>query len=46
MWEEHGFPIRMEMTTTAGTTTVEYRNIGFVEIFDSMFELSAGGINY
>lgn len=42
IWEEHGFPIRMEMTTTAGKTTVEYKNIEFVDIPDSMFELPSG----
>jgi outer membrane lipoprotein-sorting protein len=42
IWEEHGFPIRVEVTTSEGTTTVEYKNIGFVDILDSKFELPAG----
>jgi outer membrane lipoprotein-sorting protein len=42
IWEEHGFPIRVEVTTSEGTTTVEYKNIEFVDIPDSMFELPAG----
>jgi outer membrane lipoprotein-sorting protein len=42
IWEEHGFPIRVEVTTTEGTTTVEYKNIEFVDIPDSMFELPPG----
>jgi len=39
IWEEYGFPIRMEVMTTAGKATVEYKNIEFVDIPDSMFEL-------
>jgi len=42
IWQEYGFPIRVEVTTTAGKTTVEYENIEFVDIPDSMFELPAG----
>jgi len=42
IWKEHGFPIRMEMTTAEGTTTIEYKNIEFGDISDSMFELPAG----
>jgi outer membrane lipoprotein-sorting protein len=42
IWEEHGFPIRVDVTTTAGKTTIEYKNIEFVDIPDSMFELPAG----
>jgi outer membrane lipoprotein-sorting protein len=42
IWKEHGFPIRMEMTTAEGTTTIEYKNIEFGDIPDDMFELPAG----
>jgi outer membrane lipoprotein-sorting protein len=39
IWEEHAFPIRVEVTTAEGKTTVEYKNIEFVDIPDSEFEL-------
>jgi outer membrane lipoprotein-sorting protein len=39
VWEEYGFPIRSEMTLSEGKVTTEYRNIEFVDIPDSMFEL-------
>jgi outer membrane lipoprotein-sorting protein len=42
IWEEYAFPIRVEVTTTEGKTTIEYKNIEFVDIPDSMFELPAG----
>jgi len=42
LWEEHGIPLREEVTTTAGTTTLEYTKIDFSVIPDSMFELPAG----
>jgi outer membrane lipoprotein-sorting protein len=42
IWEEHGFPIRIEMTTAEGTVIMEYKNIEFVDIPDSMFELPEG----
>jgi len=42
IWEEHGFPIRVEATTSEGTTIVEYKNIEFVDIPDSEFELPEG----
>jgi outer membrane lipoprotein-sorting protein len=42
IWKEHGFPVRAEMTTNEGTTVIEYKNIAFTDIPDSMFELPAG----
>jgi outer membrane lipoprotein-sorting protein len=42
IWKENGFPIRMEAPDTEGTWVVEYKNIEFVDIPDSMFELPAG----
>jgi outer membrane lipoprotein-sorting protein len=42
LWEQYGFPIRVEMTTSEGTTVVEYKNIEFIDIPDSMFELPEG----
>jgi outer membrane lipoprotein-sorting protein len=42
VWKEHGFPIRIEMTSAEGKTVIEYKNIDFGDIPDSMFELPAG----
>ncbi len=42
MWKEKGFPIRMETATPQGTMVIEFKNIEFVDILDSMFELPAG----
>lgn len=42
IWKEKGFPIRTETTTAEGKVTIENRNIEFVDIPDSMFELPAG----
>jgi outer membrane lipoprotein-sorting protein len=42
VWKEHGFPIRIETTTAEGTTVVEFKNIDFSNIPDSMFELPPG----
>jgi outer membrane lipoprotein-sorting protein len=42
IWKEHGFPVRTETTTADGTTVVEYRDIEFGDIDDSLFELPAG----
>jgi cytoskeletal protein RodZ len=38
IWQEKGLPIRVE----AGGITVEYKNLDFADIPDSMFELPAG----
>ena len=42
LWEEYGFPIRIETTTSEGMIIAEYRNIEFGDIPDSMFELPEG----
>ena len=42
IWKEHGFPIKIVTTTAEGTTTVEFINIDFSDIPDSMFELPEG----
>ena len=42
IWKEHGFPIRIETTTTEGKTIIEFKNIEFVDIPDSKFELPPG----
>jgi hypothetical protein len=42
VWTDKGFPLKMEMTTSAGTNTIEYRNVDFSDIPDSTFELPAG----
>jgi outer membrane lipoprotein-sorting protein len=42
VWKEHGFPIRIEMTSAEGTTITEFKNIDFGDIPDSMFELPEG----
>lgn len=42
VWKDKGFPIRMEVTTAEGKSIIEYKNIEFANIPDSMFELPAG----
>lgn len=42
IWKEHGFPVRVETTTAEGTTTIEYKNIDFSDIPDSVFEVDPG----
>ncbi len=42
IWQDRGIPIRMEVTSSAGKTMVEYKNIDFADIPDSMFVLPAG----
>lgn len=42
IWEEYGFPIRVEVTTNEGMTIMEYKNIEFTDIPDSMFEIPEG----
>ncbi|MDD4874063.1 MAG: hypothetical protein PHE15_03720 [Dehalococcoidales bacterium] len=42
IWKQYGFPIRVEVTTTEGTTVMEYKNISFEDIADSIFELPEG----
>jgi outer membrane lipoprotein-sorting protein len=43
-WTEKGFPLKIEITTDQGTTTIEISNIDFSNIDDSMFELPSGVI--
>lgn len=42
IWQDYGLPIRTEITSRAGKTIIEYKNIEFTDIPDSMFELPAG----
>lgn len=42
IWQDYGIPIRIEAGTTGGMTTVQYNNIDFIDIPDSMFELPTG----
>jgi prepilin-type processing-associated H-X9-DG protein len=42
IWKEKSFPIRMEATTSSGTTVIEYKNIVFGPLADSLFQLPAG----
>jgi outer membrane lipoprotein-sorting protein len=42
LWEEKGLPLRMEMTVSGQTTIIEYKNIDFSDIPDSIFELPEG----
>ncbi len=42
IWKDKGFPIRVEMTTTEGKIVIEYKNIEFIDIPDSMFEVPEG----
>lgn len=42
IWTKYGLPIRSETTTATGTMVMEYQNIDFSDIPDSMFQLPAG----
>jgi hypothetical protein len=42
IWKDRGFPIRIEATTSQGLTVIEYKNIVFADIADSVFQLPAG----
>ena len=42
IWKEKSFPIKMESTTSSGTTIIEYKNIVFGTLVDSLFQLPAG----
>ncbi len=42
VWKDKGFPIKIETVTSEGKMTIEYKNIQFVNISDSEFELPAG----
>ncbi len=39
VWEEYGLPLRVEAETEQRTVTMEAKNVEFVDIPDSMFEL-------
>ncbi len=39
LWEEHGFPVKMETTEPKGTTLSEYSSIDFVCADDDLFDL-------
>ena len=42
IWQEKGLPLKMEMTANGKTTTIDYTNIDFSDIPDSMFLLPDG----
>jgi len=42
VWREKSFPIRVEATSSSGTTIMEYKNIVFGTLSDSLFKLPAG----
>jgi outer membrane lipoprotein-sorting protein len=42
IWKEYGFAIRIEVNDQNGLTTIQYKNISFSDIDDSLFELPAG----
>lgn len=42
IWQKHGFPIRAEITTPEGALRTDWKNIEFVDIDNSMFELPDG----
>jgi outer membrane lipoprotein-sorting protein len=42
IWKEKWFPIKMEVTTSGGTSTMEFKNIVFGTLSNSLFTLPAG----
>ncbi len=42
LWQDYGFPLRVETKVPAGIKVVESSNIDFADIPDSMFELPPG----
>ncbi len=42
IWQDKGMAIRAEMTSSAGKTIIEFKNIDFSDIPDSMFTLPSG----
>jgi outer membrane lipoprotein-sorting protein len=42
IWNDKGFPLRMEIDSSEGKTIIEYSNIDFSDIPDSTFVLPAG----
>ncbi len=39
IWNDHGFPVKMEITSSGQTTTMLYKNIKFNTVKDSDFEV-------
>jgi outer membrane lipoprotein-sorting protein len=39
VWKDKGFPLKMEITTPAGLTTIAFNDFEFPDIPDSMFQL-------
>ena len=42
VWTDKGFPLKMETTANGKTTVIEFKNIDFSNIPDSVFELPEG----
>lgn len=42
LWEEKGFPVKMETKQDGKTVVMEFKNIEFAEIPENLFELPAG----
>jgi outer membrane lipoprotein-sorting protein len=42
IWKQYGFTIKMEVTSSEGTYTVEYKNIVFNSVTDDVFVLPSG----
>ena len=42
LWKQYGFPVKVVTTTADATITVEYKNMDFGPIPDSVFELPEG----
>jgi len=42
LWKDKGLPIKIAVTASSGTNTIEYKNYDFSDIPDSMFVLPAG----
>jgi outer membrane lipoprotein-sorting protein len=42
IWQAKGLPVRMQVTSSQGTTTTDFKNYDFSDIPDSTFVLPAG----
>ncbi len=42
VWEEYGFPLKMEIVADGNQINYEYKNVSFDKIPDSVFEVPAG----
>jgi outer membrane lipoprotein-sorting protein len=42
VWDAKGLPVRIQTTTSAGTSTIDFKNYDFSDIPDSMFVLPEG----